>query len=97
MATRYVARTSALFDLVLGLLVLPALLIVAMSVLAQTAGSYDLRWWTADAGRSQLEAGSYTLRWAGTTENFCLAPGRRPAGNRHANARTRTGHGTQRG
>jgi hypothetical protein len=45
---------------VLGLLVLLALLLVA--VLAQTAGSYDLRWWTADTSRSQLEAGSYTLR-----------------------------------
>jgi hypothetical protein len=42
-------------------LLLLALLLVAVPVLAQTAGSYELRWWTADAGRSQLEAGNYTL------------------------------------
>jgi hypothetical protein len=42
-------------------LLLLALLLVAVPVLAQTAGSYDLRWWTTDAGGSQLEAGSYTL------------------------------------
>jgi hypothetical protein len=35
-------------------LLLLALLLVAVPVLAQTAGSYELRWWTADAGRSQL-------------------------------------------
>jgi len=42
-------------------LLLLAPLLVAVPVLAQTAGSYELRWWTADAGNSQLEAGSYTL------------------------------------
>jgi hypothetical protein len=46
-----------------GLLLL-ALLLVAVPVLAQTSGSYDLDWWTIDAGNAELTAGTYTLRGA---------------------------------
>jgi hypothetical protein len=43
-----------------GLLVLLALAIVP--VLAETAATYDLTWWTVDSGGvSGLTAGSYTL------------------------------------
>jgi hypothetical protein len=40
------------------------LLLIAVPVLAQTSGSYDLDWWTVDAGNEELTAGTYTLRGA---------------------------------